>query len=352
MILSSRGSKMIETHQEPHNGKSRIVLLTGFLGSGKTTLLKRILSWDEDLSDTAVIVNELGEVGIDGDLLKGATTDVIELTSGCVCCTMKADLGRSLRDVWLRFHPKRILIEATGVAEPSSVASVLDDEDLAQWMALQKVITVLDIRFWTGREKFGPFFMSQAEEAGLILLNKVDTVEESTVKKCLKEMHDEIPNCHAVPTTYCEIDPEIVWADHDGKKFDTDMLKFYPSLHVRDIDQGHDHDHHHDNNAHHGEEHGDYTHTKDSKGFVAFHFIDNKPLDEARFNAFLKDVPWELFRIKGPVRFSDGTVLLNFVAGTTNWENWDGDKRTRLVFVGWRINAGEIIQRLKTCVQE
>jgi len=343
---------MIETHQEPHNGKSRIVLLTGFLGSGKTTLLKKILSWDEDLSDTAVLVNELGEVGIDGDLLKGAATDVIELTSGCVCCTIKADLARSLKDVWIQFHPKRILIEATGVAEPSSVASVLYDEELAQWMAIQKVITVLDIRFWMGREKFGPFFMNQAEEADLILLNKVDTVEESSVKECLKEMHDEIPNCHAVPTTYCEIDPEIVWADHDGNKINTAMLKFYPSLHAGGIDHAHDHDHHHENHDHHGEEHGDYAQTKDSKGFVAFNFLDNKPLDEARFNEFLKDVPWELFRIKGPVRFSDRTVLLNFVAGTNNWESWDGEETTRLVFVGWRINAGEIIPALKACVQE
>ena len=76
--------------------KARVVLLSGFLGAGKTTLLKRILSWETDLADTVVLVNEFGDVGIDGALLKQSGSDVIELTSGCICCTLSVDLTQSL----------------------------------------------------------------------------------------------------------------------------------------------------------------------------------------------------------------------------------------------------------------
>ena len=81
------------------NDKTKVFLIAGFLGSGKTTLLKRILSWQTDLSDTVVLVNEFGKVGIDGALLKMAGSDVIELTSGCICCTIKTELEDTLRRI-------------------------------------------------------------------------------------------------------------------------------------------------------------------------------------------------------------------------------------------------------------
>ena len=76
--------------------KAVVILLAGFLGSGKTTLLKQILSWETDLSDTVVVVNEFGDVGIDGALLKNSGSEIVELTSGCICCTLTADLRQSL----------------------------------------------------------------------------------------------------------------------------------------------------------------------------------------------------------------------------------------------------------------
>ena len=129
--------ELIKMNQKPDSNpdeKARILLLAGFLGSGKTTLLKRILSWEADLSDSVVLVNEFGDVGIDGALLKDSGSDVVELTSGCICCTLSADLKLSLEDIWKRFQPKRIFIESSGVADPASIVQVLQEPRLMQTM--------------------------------------------------------------------------------------------------------------------------------------------------------------------------------------------------------------------------
>ena len=158
--------------------KSEVILFSGFLGSGKTTLLKRVLSWQEDLSGTVVLVNEFGDVGIDGGLLQGSGSEVIELTSGCICCTLSSDLKQSLEGIWRRFCPKRILIESSGLADPTAIISVLRDATLSEKMEIKKVITVLDVDSWEAREVFGPLFFNQLDAAHLVLLNKVDLIEK------------------------------------------------------------------------------------------------------------------------------------------------------------------------------
>ena len=332
---------MKNTSTAARQGKTKIFLLCGFLGSGKTTLLKRILSWEKDLSGTVVLVNEFGKVGIDGAILKKAGSDVIELTSGCVCCTIKTELEQTLKDIYDRFSPKRILLEATGVAEPDAVASVLEDEDLKQRMEIQKIITVLDIKFWIGREVFGPFFMNQIKQANIILLNKIDTVDENKVAESLKEMREVIPECHTISTSYCKVDPEILWAEGQNKTSGADLLEFYRPVHIPEDE--HDHPHYSHDEIHD-------RHNSDGHGFIAFDFCENKPVDEACFKGFLEMAPWKLFRIKGPVRFPDRTLLLNFVGGKSEWETWDGDQGTRLAFVSWGVNGHEVIEKLKRCL--
>ncbi len=150
---------MNDIGEQESNEKIEIILLTGFLGSGKTTLLKRILSWETDLSGTVVIVNEFGDVGIDGALLKTSGSDVVEMNSGCICCTLSADLKQSLERIRKELKPTRIMIESSGVADPTAISSVLSETDMRRYMALEKIIAVLDADCWAAREVFGPLFL-------------------------------------------------------------------------------------------------------------------------------------------------------------------------------------------------
>ncbi len=329
---------------EDQLSKTKIFLLAGFLGSGKTTLLKRILSWETDLSGTVVLVNEFGKVGIDGSLLKDAGSDVVELTSGCICCTLKLELFQTLKSIWDRFHPQRILLEATGVAEPGAVASLMDHGELKSKMEIAKVITVLDIRFWVARENFGHFFMNQVTQADLVLLNKIDTVENDEVSQALNEMQNAVPEIRVAPTRYCEIDPDILW-EKDESKIQTTVLADY---YQKTIHSAAAH-HHEDLNSHTPERH---LHPDEETGYIAFDFVEDRPMDEVCLKKLLDQAPWQLFRIKGPVRFYDRTVLLNYVAGTSRWETWPGAPGTRLAFVGWKLDAEAIIDKLKACLQK
>ncbi len=316
--------------------KARLLLLAGFLGSGKTTLLKRILSWESDLSNSVVLVNEFGDIGIDGALLKDSGSDVIELTSGCICCTLSADLKQSLEDVWKRFRPERIFIESSGVADPTAIIGVLKEPLLMQSMQIDKVLTVLDADFWEAREVFGPLFYNQLEMADLILLNKIDTQEKEKISGYLKEMHETFPDTQIVPTIHCNIDSETLWSvKHEDKRVEhSPSHLFNEILPMGETLQDSD-------GAHHGQ---------DAGRFVTFSFQTAEVMDESCFKQFVAGLPWELFRLKGPVRFQENTTLLNFVGGRSEWVPWVGDPETRLAFIGWDVEGDAILNELKKCL--
>jgi G3E family GTPase len=307
------------------DGKSEVFIISGFLGSGKTTLLKRILSWESDLSDTVVLVNEFGEVGIDGSMLKEAGTDVVELTGGCICCSLQTDLNLTLKSIWERFRPSKIFIETTGVADPSTVVDVFDDPELHTQMKIVKVVTVLDIEVWEARECFGPVFFKQLRQADLVLLNKIDLVAAGETARYLNEIHESMPHAEVIPTLHCKVDPEIVTAG-------TAMaLKLAPYADL----------HHHLADPKAGEGALDY---------VSFTFRTGAAVDESCFKKFTENLPWEVFRMKGPVRFRDRTILVNYVGGKNKWNEWKDAEETCLVFVGWEVDPKSTLDKLEKCV--
>ncbi|MEW5910153.1 MAG: GTP-binding protein [Thermodesulfobacteriota bacterium] len=327
--------------------KAHVMVLTGFLGSGKTTLLRRILSWETDLSKTVILVNEFGDVGIDGLLLKNAGSDIIELTSGCICCTLSNDLRQTLSRIWDQFEPRRILIETSGVSDPKSIAAVLNEPRFQGCMALKKIITVLDADYWGARDAFGPLFFNQLEMGNLILLNKIDLLKKDEVPVYLKEIHEAFPGSQVIPTLHCAVDPETLWMEPRPKSVFIKPIRFFKATALTAIPSTQEirEDSHDDSKEH------DHAESVAATDFVSFSFRSRQAFDETCFREFLNQLPWEVFRVKGLVRFMDRVLMLNFVGGKSEWSTWEGEPETRLAFIGWGIDGKKTLQDLEECIR-
>ena len=162
--------------------KIPVTVLTGYLGAGKTTLLNRILT-EQHGKRYAVIVNEFGEIGIDNDLVVGADEEVFEMNNGCICCTVRGDLIRIIEGLMKRKGKfDAIIVETTGLADPAPVAQTFFvDQDVAERARLDAVVTVADAKWLTERLKDAPEAKNQIAFADVILLNKVDLVDEAAL---------------------------------------------------------------------------------------------------------------------------------------------------------------------------
>ncbi|MEA3069555.1 MAG: hypothetical protein QOD29_1001, partial [Alphaproteobacteria bacterium] len=162
-------------HDMVRSERASVIIVTGFLGAGKTTLVNRILTGDHGRR-IAVIVNEFGEVGIDHHLLIASDQEVIQMNNGCICCSVRGDLLRSLFE--LTEHRAKfdtVIIETTGLAEPAPVAQTLyADERIRSEFALEGVITVVDAKHVTAQLEESAEACEQIAFADLIVLNKTD----------------------------------------------------------------------------------------------------------------------------------------------------------------------------------
>ncbi|MCP4670009.1 MAG: GTP-binding protein [Desulfobacula sp.] len=317
--------------------KTKIFIITGFLGTGKTTLLKRILESSADLSKTVVLINEFGKIGIDKSLIKNtAAADIVELTSGCICCSLKTDMIQSLQILRHEYAPERLVIEATGVADPLSIIQALNDRIIKPHFELEKVITVVDSDFWEAREVFGTVFQSQLDQADIILLNKIDVLDETKISIVLKEIKEESANGFVIPTLHCNIDPDIIWSQLEQENQDVienssfqlyDPAKDYYSPFK-----------------------GESSTSAEDAGFITFSFETVYSMDKELFMEFLNSIPLELFRIKGPVKFADRTEMLNFAGGKIQWLKWPDTVNTCLAFIGWHVVEEEIMEKLNNCI--
>jgi len=326
------------------NENVKIILLSGFLGSGKTTLLKHIMSFDTDMSDIVIIMNEIGEVGIDGMLIKDLASEMIELTSGCICCSMSDDLQASIEEILERFGPRYIIIEATGVADPESVSKLIATSNFKDEVELHKIITVMDAECWGARDVFGTLFFRQLKHADTIILNKIDLLRKDDIPQYLNEIHNEVPGSQVIPSVNCRIEPEVVWRKPVSRNIDKNTF----DGNRRELQfNNHGIFPYFDHNTKTGS-HQEITFA--DTNFVTFSFSEPKPLDETTFNRFVQDLPYALFRLKGMVNFGDRTMMINSVGGKTQWTPWEDFSETRLACVGWNVDPDEYIAKLKACV--
>ena len=229
---------------------TKIDIISGFLGAGKTTFIKRLIGEAISGEKVVLIENEFGEIGIDGGLLKDAGIEIREMNSGCICCSLVGDFGKSLSEVLTKYAPDRVIIEPSGVGKLSDVMKAVRDVASEIEVELNSAVTVADagkVRMYM--KNFGEFFNNQIENAGTIVLSRTDIADPKKVQKAVEMIREKNQRAVIVTTPISQLSGsqllEIIEKKDDMME---DLLK-----EARD----HAHDHgHHDHHHEHGEECG------------------------------------------------------------------------------------------------
>ena len=234
---------------------TKIDIISGFLGAGKTTLIKKLLSDAYKGEQVVLIENEFGEIGIDG-------IEIREMNSGCICCSLVGDFGKSLHEVVETYHPDRILIEPSGVGKLSDVIKAVQDVQDEIDAELNSFTTVVDVtKCKIYRKNFGEFFSNQIEYAGAVILSRTDKAKPEKVQESvalLRELNEKAP----IITTPIEQLPgeKILETMESSKSLEEELLaEVAEEAHEHHHDhEEHDHEHHHDHEEHDHEHHHDH----------------------------------------------------------------------------------------------
>ena len=270
---------------------TKIDVISGFLGAGKTTFIKKLLEEAIAGEQVVLIENEFGEIGIDGGFLKDAGIEIREMNSGCICCSLVGDFGKSLQEVITRYQPQRVIIEPSGVGKLSDVMKAVRDVSADLDVTLNSSVTVVDVKKCRMYMKnFGEFFNNQIQYAGNIVLSRTDIADHDKVEAAvamIRELNDKAsiittPLDQLTGAQLLEIieKPDTMMEDlmaevqeqyhehhhhHDHEHGEEcgchDHEQHHHHDHEHDEECGcHDHEHHHDHDHEHGEECGCHDH--------------------------------------------------------------------------------------------
>ena len=231
---------------------TKIDIISGFLGAGKTTFIKKLLQEAISGEQVVLIENEFGEIGIDGGFLKDSGIEIREMNSGCICCSLVGDFGKSLAEVLTTYKPDRIIIEPSGVGKLSDVMKAVIDVSADMDVALNSAVTIVDAaKCKMYMKNFGEFFNNQIENAGTIVLSRTDITDPAKIQKDVELIREKNPKAAVVTTPLGELGGdqllEII------EKRDTmldDLMAEVRAHHHHDEECGcHDHEHHHHHHA-------------------------------------------------------------------------------------------------------
>ncbi len=293
--------------------RTPITLVTGPLGSGKTTLLRHILATRP--AKIAIVMNEFGEIAIDTKVIEGKSVRIAELGGGCVCCSLLGEFEAAVNEIIDKIAPEIIIVETTGLAEPEAL--VFDIQEALPQCRLDGVISVIDADMLVRFPELGHTTRLQIEGADILLLNKIDLIEQPRKLSGLEAKLREInPTAAIIRTERCQIDPELLFGIGRQKKVARPEHKHQPE-------------------------------------FASFTFNSEKTFSRDCFERFADNLPASVHRAKGFVLFPDGAQLFNFVAGRWDLEPFETD-RTDLVFIGKKIAADKtvILRALDQCAQQ
>ncbi len=241
---------------------TKIDIISGFLGAGKTTLIKKLLSDAYKGEQVVLIENEFGEIGIDGGFLKEAGIEIREMNSGCICCSLVGDFGKSLHEVVDTYHPDRILIEPSGVGKLSDVIKAVQDVQGEIDAELNSFTTVVDVtKCKIYRKNFGEFFSNQIEYAGAVILSRTDKAKPEKIQESvalLRELNEKAP---IITTPIEQLPGEKILETMESSKSLEDELLAEVSKEAHDHEHHHHHDHEEcDHEHHHHHDHEEHEH--------------------------------------------------------------------------------------------
>jgi G3E family GTPase len=348
-----------------------VTILTGFLGSGKTTLLKRVLTEGHG-QKIAVIENEFGEENIDNDILVSDTTEqIIQMSNGCICCTIREDLritlqllGAKRRKGLLDFE--RVVIETTGLADPGPVAQTFFmDDEIAETFLLDSILTLVDAKHAPTQLNDRQEARRQVGFADQIFISKADLVsaqELDALQHRLKHMNPRAPQkaVHFGEVTLAEVFDLRGFNLNAKLDIDPDFLKEDAHDHHDHGHDHHDHAEHCDHPSHQAEQGHHHHHDDDVKSFV---FRSEKAFDPAKLEDFLGAIvniygP-RMLRYKGVLNMkgTDRKVIFQGVhqlMGSDLGPIWaDGEsKMSKMVFIGIDLPQAILLQGLEQCLVE
>jgi G3E family GTPase len=341
-----------------------VSILTGFLGAGKTSLLNRLLK-DPDLTDTAVIINEFGDVSLDHLLVEASSDGIIELSDGCLCCTVRGELVDTLADLMDRMQTgkikplKRVVIETTGLADPAPVLqSVMGNPVIAQSYRLDGVVTVVDAANGLSTLDHHEEAVKQVAMADRLVISKISLATPDAVialKARLRALNPrapmidgDLPEAGKAELFHCGLyDPATKIADV-GRWLQDEAA----ADHHHDHDHAHGHDDHHDHehcghencgHDHHHHHHDENRHGADIRSFSLVHDRPIDPMALEMFVDLLRSAHGEkLLRMKAIVSMSDNPdrpLILHGVQTVFHapqrmaaWPD-PSDRRTRMVLI-------------------
>ncbi len=334
--------------------RASVIIVTGFLGAGKTTLVNRILTADHGRR-IAVIVNEFGEVGIDHHLLIASDQEVIQMNNGCICCSVRGDLLRSLFElIEHRAKFDTVIIETTGLAEPAPVAQTLyADERIRREFALEGVITVVDAKHVAAQLEESPEACEQIAFADLIVLNKTDLAAAEELDRIEQQIGRLNRVAKIQRTKNSELDLDIVLGVEG-----VDLEQRIDAA-IEDHNE-----HEHDADGHNGHDHHDprhHRHHNHLQNIETVCIVEPGELDGMKlsiwFRSQIAEFGANLLRMKGLLNLRGDPDQFLFQGVRMEFEGrpgraWSADEKrlNRLVFIGRSLDQGAITRGFRDCL--
>ena len=365
-----------------------VTIITGFLGSGKTTLLNHIVSNNKELK-VAVLVNEFGDINIDSQLLVSMDEDMLELSNGCICCTINDDLVDAVYRVLERNDSLRdgkaervdyMVIETTGVADPLPIILTFLGTELRDLTRLDSIITMVDAEAFTPNHFESEAAFKQITYADITILNKTDLASPEQLEKLetyigttkagariLHSQQGQVPLPLILDVGYNnpEAYAELVQEEIEQTERDREHHEHHHGHEHRGHDEhrghehrehhDHEHEHHHDHHHHSHEHHHHHSSHLDNDGFVSIAFESDRPFQVKKFEQFLQEkLPQNVFRAKGILWFEESDLRNIFQLSGPRFdiqgEEWRTPPRNQLVFIGRHLDTDRIRQHLTDCL--